>query len=123
MPIRYRVDPGARLVRAWVEGDFTMADVVDCIAGAAADPGFVPGFDILSDHTQIGEPLTPDQAREMVQLIGTMQESFAGARWAVVATQPASYGMARMFSVLAREIPVYVEVFPTLEEALAFLER
>ena len=121
MPITFTVDPARRLVQTAVIGDFDTADIVRVITGAADHPDFMPGFDILSDHREVGEPITPKQLRDLTELLRQLSDRFAGGRWAVVASKPASYGMMRALSTLTSEGSLRVEVFKTMEEAEEFL--
>ncbi len=104
-----------------VSGDFTFDEILDTVTKAVNDPDFVPGCDILSDHTQVGEVLTMSQARRLTVHLRGLSEHFAGARWAVVTTKPASYGMMRMLSVLVEEVPMQLEVFHSFEDAERWL--
>lgn len=121
MPIESYVDAEKRCIFAKVSGDFTIQEIVDTIDQSVRNPQYRPGFCVLSDHTQIGEPLTPLQAGQMVEHMVTLAESLAGCRWAVVTTTQASYGMIRMVSVLAERVPIEVQVFTALEEAESWL--
>ena len=121
MPIKSHIDEERRCVIATVCGDFTMEEIVETINRSVLDPKFRPGFAVLSDHTAVGEPLTSSQARQMVDHLKGLAESFAGSRWAIVTSKPASYGMLRMVSVLAEGVPMEVQVFSSHEEAEAWL--
>ena len=121
MPVRQRVDKARRRVWAEVSGTFTLGEIVAAIAQALGHPDFEPGFDILSDHTQITEPITSEQLQQMASHLKAQSHLLAGSRWAVVATQPASYGMMRVWSVLAEQVPLEVHVFDALEDAEQWL--
>jgi hypothetical protein len=123
MPIQVRIDKRQRLVVAKVVGDFTIEDIVKGVDDSVNDPDFEPGFDVLSDHSKIGTPITVTQAKQMVAHLESLSHLMAGTRWAVVASKPASYGMMRMLAVLAERVPMKVEVFQTLDEAQAWLGR
>lgn len=110
MPITYAVDPSARLIRASVVGDFTVEEMLACVTAAAAEVG-EPGWHILADHRAVGEPATRAQVERLVDHLDVLRETFAGARWAVVVASPASYGMMRMFGMLAERVPMTVRVF------------
>ena len=47
---------------------------------------------------------------------------WAGDRWAIVATVPASYGMMRMLSVHAERVPMDARVFERAEDAESWLD-
>jgi hypothetical protein len=121
MPILVQVDTRRRLVVAKVLGDFTIEEIVKGIDDSVNDPNFEPGFDVLSDHSEIGTPISVTQAKQMIAHLESVSHLMAGARWAVVAPKPASYGMMRMLAVLAERVPMKVEVFQTLDEAQAWL--
>lgn len=121
MPIESHIDEERSRVVATVDGDFTLDEILEAIDRAVRDPRFRPGFAVLSDHTAVGEPLTPRQARQMVDHLESLAEFLAGSRWAVVTSKPASHGMLRMVSALAAHVPVDVRVFSTHEEAEAWL--
>ena len=114
------MDHDARLVRAAVEGNFTIEDMLDCVSGAAAEAGG-PGYNVLSDHREIGEPATRPQLEALVSHIAALRQYFGGARWAVIVTTPASYGMMRMLSVLAERVPMEVRVFRAADAEAAEL--
>ena len=121
MPIESHIDEERRCVVARVYGDFTFDDILEAIDHSVRDPRFRPGFAVLSDHTEVGEPLTPSQARRMVDHLESLADLMAGSRWAVVTSKAASFGMLRMVSVLAERVPMDVQVFSSHEEAEAWL--
>lgn len=120
MPIRSWIEKDKRRVRSVVVGDFTMTDILATIRGALDDPEFEPGFDVLADHTDIGEPITTAQLDDMIRYLAESRK-LTGSRWAVVTRKPASYGMMRMFSALAERIAIEVDVFETFDEAESWL--
>lgn len=81
-----------------------------CVSSAAREAA-APGFNIVSDHREIGEPATRAQLEELVSHIATLREYFVGSRWAVIVGTAASYGMMRMLAVLAERVPLSVQVF------------
>ena len=121
MPVESHVDEARRRIVARVFGNFTLGDIVEAIERSVRDPKFQRGFAVLSDHTEVGEPLTPDQAQQMLSRLKNLSEFVAGSRWAVVTSKPASYGMLRMVSAYAKTVPMDVQVFSSHEEAEAWL--
>ena len=110
VPISYTLDRETRLIRAVVQGDFSVQDMFACVSGAARDAA-EPGFNVISDHREIGEPATREQVEELVLHLAGMRDYFAGARWAVMVSKPASFGMMRMLGVMAERVPMDVRVF------------
>lgn len=99
-----------------MRGDFSIDDMLSCVSMAAAEAG-EPGYNVISDHREIGEPATRAQLEELVSHIATLREYFVGARWAVIVGTAASYGMMRMLEVLAERVPMLVQVFSGEAEA------
>ena len=116
MPITYQLDHDARLIRATVRGDFTANEMLACVSGAATEAG-EPGWNILSDHREIGEPATRGQVEILVEQLASLRRFFAEARWAVIVSKPASFGMMRMLSAMAERVPMEVRVFKDAEHA------
>jgi len=93
VPIEMTVDTSRRLIRARISGDFTMDDIVLAISSAVESPDFEVGFNVLSDHREVQEFLTPAQARGMTAHLASLADVLGQARWAAVVTHPASLGM------------------------------
>ena len=110
MPISHELDHARRLVRAAVRGDFTADNMLRTVSDAAREAG-EPGWNVLSDHREIGEPATREQLEQLVGHLAVLRRYFQGSRWAVVVARPASYGMMRMLQVLAERVPMTVRVF------------
>jgi len=123
MPISLRLDRAKRLVVLEVEGNFSLSDSLKAIDTAIAAPGFERGFNVLSDHRRIAEPIGTDEMLRVISHLGLRAPQLASTRWAIVASQPASYGMMRMLSVHAKRVPLEVQVFRSRERAEAWLER
>lgn len=87
-----------------------------CVSEAAAQVGD-SGYHVLSDHREIGEPATRDQVETLVEHIADLRQYFACARWAVIVSKPASFGMMRMLSVMAERVPMEVRVFADADRA------
>jgi hypothetical protein len=122
MPIDCWIEQDRRRVRAELRGDFSTAAMLRVISDAVAQPEFERGFSILSDHRQIGQPITTAQLQEVTTHLRRLSDEFKGSRWAVVTTKPASYGMMRMFSVMVEDIPLYVRVFDNFAAAEVWLD-
>ena len=121
MPIEHWIEKDRHRVRAVVTGEFTNDEIFQAIRASVEDPEFRAGFDILSDHTQIGTPITTQQAEALSSYLRGFSKYFAGSRWAVVTTKPASYGMMRMLSVFVEKVPMSLQVFKTVSEAETWL--
>jgi hypothetical protein len=116
VPITYHVDRETRLVRGVVRGDFTVDEMLTCVSAAAIDAG-EPGYHVVSDHREIGEPATREQVESLVEHIAALHRYYAGARWAVIVSRPASFGMMRMLESMAERVPMEVRVFKDADDA------
>ena len=123
MPIKYWIEKDHRRIRAVVSEDITVDDVFTAIKGATEDADFEPGFDVLSDHTEVVAPLTTKQAEQMSSYLSSLSKVMAHSRWAVITKNPASYGMMRMLWVFLEEVPMELKIFETMEEAYKWLSQ
>ena len=121
VPIQVRVDEGRRLVTVTISGVLTIDEILGSIDQVVRHPAFEPGFDVLSDHLAVQEPLTPPQAREMSAHIDGLVDLFGAGRWAVVTVAAASYGMLRMVSALLEPSGIEMRLFASHEDAEAWL--
>ncbi|MDH3497266.1 MAG: STAS/SEC14 domain-containing protein [Gemmatimonadota bacterium] len=121
MPIELMIDGSTGVARFTVSGEFTLDDMRAAVDRLAADPDYRPGMAILSDHRAIARPAS---AEEVAGLVGHVAEHggiFAGARMAIVTDSAASYGMMRMLSALAEDVPMKIAVFLDAAEAERWL--
>lgn len=121
MPVSYRIDADLRRVIATVTGIVTIEEMLDALLAVTDDPTYEPGFDIYSDHREIEQSLGTGQVMQLAGHLERLAAKVAGARWAIVTTAPASYGMMRLFSVHAEQIPMSVSVFRETAEAEEWL--
>jgi len=121
MPIEMRVDAERRLVLGSVVGDFTIAEILEAITSSVEHPDFEPGFDILTDHTAVGRPLTREQVERTTIHLRALAKSLGGARWAVVTKKSASRGMIHMLAVHAEEVPMEIRAFDSMADAEVWL--
>jgi SAM-dependent methyltransferase len=121
LPVEHWVERDRRRVRAVVFGPLSIVEIVHAIDASVADPDFEPGFDVLSDHREVRQPITTAQLEAMVGHLGTLSEKLSGARWAVVTGSPASYGMMRMLAVFAERVGITVRAVHSLDEAEQWL--
>ncbi len=121
MPIEYRFDPERRRIYYTATGDIPLGEMIATLDAILTDPAFEPDFDIYGDHTGLGRIVETLEVRALVQRLAGYGDRVAGARWAVVTKQAASYGMMRMLSVYAEQAGLEVEAFRTHAEAQAWL--
>jgi len=121
VPISYRIDSDARLVRTVANGVLTDAELLAHKDQLAADPAFEVGMHQLSDVRGIERlDVSAEGVRLFVAHDARHSERFTSHRMAIVASEAVVFGMARMYQTMSG---VNVGVFRTIEEALAFLGR
>jgi hypothetical protein len=120
MPVTYSVDVTRRLIRFTLSGTVTPDEMVAALDRAVNEAG-AGRFLVLSDHRALTTPATTAQLQDLVGRLTRYREHVGGSRCAIVTAQPASFGMMRMFSVLAEAVPVEVDVFSDVADAERWL--
>jgi hypothetical protein len=121
MPVTYTIDRADHTVRLTLTGVMSideMRRMVDTIVAEVGDEG---GYCVLSDHRGLSTPSTPAQLEALVDYLHIAGRPFHRARWAVVTSNPASYGMMCLLMVIAERVPILVNVFEDLESAETWL--
>lgn len=118
MPATYEIDPQHRLVTSRLWGAVTDQEVFDHNSRLRGDPRFNPTYQQLTDLTGV---------TEIGVSTGTINETsldqfFApGTRRAIVATDDAVFGMARMFALRAESVGQTIQVFRDEQQARDWL--
>jgi hypothetical protein len=120
MPITYSIDPHHGVVTLTCSGQVTLEEIVAIATRLRSDPFFQARFSTLADLSA-----ATGFAFDFAQLSGFVDrrlDPFApGARRALVATRPGSYGIARMYQSMSTGLNV--AIFPSREEAMTWLAR
>jgi hypothetical protein len=122
MPISFEVDARRRLVRLGYTGATPNIQAWEAVMTAILqDPRYQPGFGFLIDRRAVPPPDAPF-VRATVLFRENHAAELAGARWAVVVSDPANYGMARMGQALGdAQTHVQQRAFTDVDEAEAWL--
>jgi hypothetical protein len=123
MPIHSDVDHAGQLVRFRIVGEWSTDEMLSAVTSALdiLQPGRC--YDVLSDHSEIGEPATPEQVRALIRLLAERGSAFLGRRAVMVTASPASYGMMRMLGAHCDGIGLDVHVVWSLEDGMRLLGR
>jgi hypothetical protein len=122
VPITLDVVDSKRFVYARATGVLTLADNLSAFYALSVDPRFEFGFSQLCDFRGITEArLGESELREFVTLEQSSLDLLSGARIALVAPEAFSFGLARMWEILADGMPFETHVFRSLPEAVAWL--
>ena len=123
MPIDISIEKDRQRVRFVIRGRFETDEIVLAVDRIALDPDFGPDFAVLSDHREVTEPLTPEQARKMVERLEQHGEIMSGRHWVAIVDSPASYGMMRLMSARLQGLAIRVDVVESPDEADRLLDR
>jgi hypothetical protein len=127
MPIEYRVDHDERRVLAEGHGAVSSAELFQYQRDvwSRAD---VAGYDELMDMTGVTSIAgdTPEGMRSLAELAARSDPAGSRARFAIVAPQESTFGLARMYETyrgLEERSTKKVAVFRDRDEALKWLSR
>jgi hypothetical protein len=102
------------------EGLLTFADLAAHADAEMRDRP--PSYQELFDATGTTTDLTSEQVQTMVQRANQAFQREPVGEVAIVATEPATFGLARMYSILCEQTGPRVEVFRTVAEAERWLD-
>jgi hypothetical protein len=124
--IRFAYDPETGIRTAKYHGVVTDQILVDAYRGLITSPEFVPLAHDLADLDGIERiELTPNGLRELGEMLSVPPGSVrppAVPGLAIVASSPASFGLARMYELMTETaLPKETRVFRELGEAHAWL--
>lgn len=120
--LSYSIDPASPMVRIVYQGAPSFEEWKRTMQAVLADPAYQRGFSFLVDR-RCDEPASTDYVRRVVDFLSLNQIELAESRWAIVASSPASYGMARMKQALGARVAIPIQVFMDLGEAERWLRR
>lgn len=120
MAVTYSIDETAQLVVLRYEGQTSFADFVDTMRDVFIDSRFRPGFAILADRSRV-EPPTVTYIRQVSEFMRNYRAELTGTRWATVVASPVGFGMARIGQAINDDMPVKLEIFTSVDEALSWL--
>jgi hypothetical protein len=120
MPITYSISAEERRISAIATGIIRADDLHGLIRSLLADPAFVPGLRALYDASSAEPDIT---VLQLAEVAGEVRQLLSRglSRIAIVAYSPATYRVAKTFTVLAQAIGIAVDVFKELPEAEAWL--
>jgi hypothetical protein len=120
MGITYVVDHARRRVLARAEGLLTFPDIAAHIDAEIRDRP--PSYQELFDATGATTDLTAEQVQTMVQHTYQALQKEPVGEVAIVATEPATFGLSRMYSILCEQTGPRVEVFRSVADAEHWLD-
>lgn len=117
MPIEWDQDPESQLVVVEVVGKVPAGAYLALWDELIADPRIEPGPRIVADFSAVEVTQTGADVRGVAAGAMRFKDFMAGGRMAIVATQQASFGLARMYATLVEGLDFEVQVFRDYDEA------
>ncbi|HEU5171614.1 MAG TPA: hypothetical protein VFU46_13790 [Gemmatimonadales bacterium] len=122
MVLTYTIDPTAGIVWLRYGGVPDLPTWIRTMEAVFADPGYQPGLGFVIDRRGVEAP-SVEYLRGAIAFMRAHGPEILNSRWAVVADNPAMYGMGRMGQALGAELPIVVEIFPDVDAAERWLRR
>lgn len=121
MPLTYRIDPSAKIVI--ISGDYADAAGWRALLGAVAnDPAYRRGFNFLRDLRQAEHPVS---AEAVIGIVGVVRKFWdvLGVSRAAIVTRPGAIDYPAVIAqALADDEHIPLQVFPSYDEAVAWLQ-
>jgi hypothetical protein len=121
MPITFTIDPAARLVVYIVEGNASLEEAIEFLDTVVGHPEFQRGFNFLGDRRDVVKGQSSGYVYGIVEDIKSRQDALSPCKWAVIVTDDYSYGMARMWNLLAAKTKIEIVPFRRGKEAVNWL--
>ncbi len=121
MPITYRIEPSKNTVFTTITGSVFDSDPVEYLSEVLAHPDYRLGSRglVVCRDVDLGG-FSTEAIRRLVDFTRRSERDFEGSRIAVVAEQPAVYGLVRMYALL-RDAPYELRVFREIAQAETWL--
>ncbi len=121
MPYSYHYDEKNDVLYEMASGVISEMEFLESFRNSRQIPGVHPGTNTLADYSEVENPATFDliqEARDLMQIYGRV---IGAAKWAVVVPDMIFQGMAELFLIATKDLPVEIKLFhdvPSAEEWL-----
>ncbi len=120
MNIAYSIDKALRIVTLSYSGNPNFDEWSNMMIAVFRDPNFEPGFSLLMDRRLVTTSPTTDYIEKIAAFTKARPNELGKCRTAVVVSEMASFGMARMFQALSGDSE-RTQVFKDFEKAKRWL--
>ena len=121
MPVSYRCDREAGLLRTEFTGDVNFDEVMAHFRDLEADASLPGRLDVLLDLSRMESLPESAQLRSVAGEVGRLREKLEWGTWAIVAPRDALFGMLRVFEVFTEGSLARSRVFRQRDEAEEWL--
>jgi hypothetical protein len=118
--VKYAIEAASRLVRLTAVGEPSRAEVRSAHVAIFRHPLYGPGFDFLVDWQRAATP-TALELHDFAAFLREHRKDVEGARVALVVAERRAGGMPDLAQSLFATIPLTLEVFTSLEDAMTWL--
>jgi hypothetical protein len=120
MNITYSIDKVLRIVTLTYTGNPDFNEWVNTMRAVFKDPNFKPGFSVILDRRLVKIAPTMEYIEEITAFVKDHPIELGKNRTAIVVSEIASFGMARMFQGLMNETE-RTQIFTDIEKAREWL--
>ena len=122
MSITYTIDQDRQIIYTEILGKITLQDVHEHFRMLNEDHNIPANLDVLLDLRGTKTIPTTQQIELITEEIRRLQPKIDWRFCAIVASEPALYGMGRVLGVFAEKLFSDIQVFYTYDEAIIWLE-
>jgi hypothetical protein len=116
--LNYKILKEHKLKLLMYEGRTTIPEWQEAIQNMRADPDYSSEYDVLIDVTRIEKHFSRQDLEQMMTI------SYPQVRYAIIAPQDVSFGIARMYEMMSEgRLKTSVRVFRRWDQALKWLGR
>jgi ATP phosphoribosyltransferase regulatory subunit HisZ len=121
VPVDVSIDRDNNLIRRRISGVVSIDEMVASLEDTVRHPEFRPGMNDLTDLREHVHQTSSDDVRKAAQAIKERSHLTGDIKLALVVSRTVSYGLTRMFQMLADESNWEIAIFDTPEEAELWL--
>ena len=122
MSVTYQIDQAKHRIHTRCLGAVTLDEVVQHFADLMRDPDCPARLDVLLDLSEMTSLPTSAKLIGVTTEVARVRPRVEFDGCAIIATQDALFGMARMFEVFAENYFGATRVFRTMDEGISWLE-
>jgi len=120
MNITYSIDKVLRIVTLTYTGNPDFDEWVNTMGAVFKDPNFKPGFSVILDRRLVKTAPTMEYIEDITAFVNDHPIELGNNRTAIVVSEIASYGMARMSQGLMNDTE-RTQIFTDIEKAREWL--
>ncbi len=121
MSLQFEIDVASHLVNVTGVSETSVGEIREAVEAMVEDPRFDREMQVLGDFREMRWIPSTQEVKDLAKFIGTIQKNHH-PRTALVVSNELLYGVARIFSLLAKTKGYRARPFKDLSTARAWLE-